>query len=175
MTRFLPAELVRTAPRVRLALALAVALAVTFVAPLALGGCSVLRLQAARREVRESVAVDDVLTQVMRHFSVGAVDSIAPLLAYDFVLVEGGRRFTRAEYLDGLREQRTTDIVAKFTNRKARVAGNAAWLTYDLQSTSKGKGVRMSADEQGTMVLQKTDDGWRILLWQISAVPLGAR
>jgi hypothetical protein len=149
-------------------------LAVALLAPLALGGCGAIRREAIRRDVREASAVDGLLTRVMRHFAVGAVDSIAPLLAPDFVLVQAGHRFTRAEYVDGLRAQRTTDIVTRFTNRKARVMGGAAWLTYDLQSSYTSNGVRVSADEQGTIVLQKTDDGWRILLWQISDVLPGS-
>jgi ketosteroid isomerase-like protein len=161
---------VRTARGARLALVLAV----TLVAPLALGGCSVLRLQAARREVRETAQVDAVLSRLMRHFAVGGVDSIATLLAPEFVLVQAGRRFTRTEYVDGLRAQRTTDIATRFTNRKARVIGDAAYITYDLQSSYSSGGVKMSAEEQGTIVLRKTDDGWRILLWQISDVPPGA-
>jgi ketosteroid isomerase-like protein len=150
------------------------AVAVTLLAPLALGGCSAFRLQAARREVREAAAVDGVLSQVMRHFAAGTVDSIATLLAPDFVLVQAGHRFTRAEYLAGLQAQRATDIVTRFANRKARVIGDAAYITYDLQSAYTSNGVRASADEQGTVVLQKTDDGWRILLWQISDLPPGA-
>jgi ketosteroid isomerase-like protein len=162
---------VRIAPGVRLA----VVLSVTLGAPLALDGCGMIRREEIRREVREAVAVDDVLTRVMRHITTGAVDSIAPLLDPDFVLVDAGHRFTRAEYLDGLRQQRTTDIVARFTNRKARVIGNAGWLTYDLQSTYTSNGEKLSADEQATIVLQKTDDGWRILLWQITNVFATAR
>ena len=144
-------------------------------APLALGGCGPLRREALRRDLREATAVDDVLTRVMRHITAGAVDSIVPLLAPEFVLVEAGRRFTREEYLEGLRQQRATDVAARFTNRRARVAGDAAYLSYDLQSTHMSNGVRTSADEQGTLVLLKMRDHWAIVLWQISDVPAGAR
>ena len=152
-----------------------IGLAVAMLAPLVAVGCGAIRREALRHDLREAVVVDAILTQVMRHIASGAVDSIATLLAPDFVLVEGGRRYTRAEYLSGLRGQRTTEIAARFANRHARVVGSAAYITYDLQSTYSSNGVRNAAEEQGTIVLQKHDAEWGIVLWQIADVTTGGR
>lgn len=111
----------------------------------------------------EAAAAVDAFHAALRR---GDPDAAAKLMADDAVIFESGEvERTKAEYVahhlpaDAAFEKTTTSMV---TNRAGGSDGSLAWVATEgrLTGTSKGK-VRDRLTTE-TMLLRRTDDGWKI-------------
>jgi ketosteroid isomerase-like protein len=95
------------------------------------------------------------------------LEAAARLLADDVLILEtGGAERSRDEYL-GHHARADAKFLAgshhKLKLRKARVAGDLAWVgsQSELHASRAGKPLQLSSTE--TMVLRRTPEGWRIV------------
>jgi len=59
----------------------------------------------------------------------------------------------------------------QLSNITGRGSGDVGYLVYDRVESFESRGVRKVVSETGTMVLTRTEAGWRIVLWTTTSPP----
>lgn len=119
----------------------------------------------AEAEAPDAAAITAAAESFHKALAAGKPDEVMSLLQPDALIVEAGAVQTRAEYQ---REHLAADIAyARAVSGKprdviVRQEGNIAWVTstFEVSGTFEGKPVHSFSAE--TMVLTRTDGGWRI-------------
>ena len=95
------------------------------------------------------------------------IEGASRLLAEDVLVLEsGGAERSRAQYLA---EHAAADAAylqgaeQQVTARRARVAGDLAWVGTETRTTTHKDGKSRTSLGTETMVLRRTDAGWRIV------------
>jgi uncharacterized protein (TIGR02246 family) len=116
-----------------------------------------------------------VIEQFSSALKTGDLKRAGEVLADDVVILEsGGAEHSREEYLGGHAKHdaaflKGADI--QVMRRTARVEGSLAWVATEseLHATDKGQPLTLLSTE--TMVVKKTDAGWRIVHIHWSSQP----
>jgi len=124
---------------------------------------------AAKLEAIDAAAapVIAVIEQFSSALQAADFERVGDLLAEDALILEsGGAERSRAEYLGGHAIHDAMFLKgahSEVKNRTARIEGSIAWIgsESELHSTKDGKTMTLLSTE--TMVLKKTDAGWRIV------------
>lgn len=111
----------------------------------------------------EAAAAVDAFHAALRR---GDPEAAATLMADDALIFESGEvERTRADYVahhlsaDAAFERTTTSTV---TNRAGGSTGSLAWLATEGRVTGSYKGKTIDRMTTETMLLRRTDDGWKI-------------
>ena len=125
---------------------------------------SVAPVQQMSEQAKPAVAVIEQLSAALK---TGDLIRAGEVLADDVVILEsGGAEHSREEYLSGHARSDAAflkDADVQVTRRIARVEGSLAWIATEseLHATDKGQPITLLSTE--TMVVKKTDTGWRIV------------
>lgn len=124
----------------------------------------------------EAVAAVDAFTAALK--SAKLEDAKALLDSEVLILESGGSERSRDEYMAGHAAADATfmrSVSQQLRYRKASREGNFAWVATqsDLTAIKDGKLSVTSSTE--TMLLRKTDSGWRIVHIHWSSAPAGTR
>lgn len=112
-----------------------------------------------------------IVTTWFNHVQRDELDSLSTLLAPDFVFVSDGARFGRKAFLAMIRGLGITHPHVQLSNITGRGSGDLGYLVYDRVESFESRGVRKVVPETGTMVLTRTEAGWRIVLWTTTSPP----
>lgn len=112
----------------------------------------------------DAVRVVDAFGEALK---ANRIEEASQLLAEDVLVLEsGGAERTRAQYLA---EHAAADAAylqgaeQQLTARRARVAGDLAWVGSETRTTTHKDGKTRTSLGTETMVLRRTDAGWRIV------------
>ena len=125
---------------------------------------AILPVQPVSEQAKPAVAVVDQFSSALES---GDLERVGELLADDVVILEnGGAEHSREEYLSGHAKYDAAflkDSHIQVTHRTARAEGSLAWVATEseLHATEKGEPFTLLSTE--TMVVRKTDTGWRIV------------
>jgi ketosteroid isomerase-like protein len=112
-----------------------------------------------------------IVTTWFSHVQRDELDSLPALLAPDFVFVSDGARFGRNAFVTMIKGLGITHPHVRLSNITARRSGDIGYLVYDRIESFESRGVRKVVPETGTMVLTRTEAGWRIVLWTTTSPP----
>ena len=132
--------------------------------------------QAIAEEAPDAAAISATAESFHKALAAGEAEKVMSLLQPDALIAEGGTVQTRAEYES---EHLAADIAyaravpGKQLKVVVRQEGNTAWVTstFEVSGTFESNPVHSFAAE--TMVLTRTDGGWRIrtVHWSSHKVP----
>jgi ketosteroid isomerase-like protein len=112
-----------------------------------------------------------IVTTWFSHVQRDELDSLSALLAPDFVFVSDGARFGGKAFVTMIKGLGITHPHVQLSNITARRSGDVGYLVYDRVESFESRGVRKVVPETGTMVLARTEVGWRIVLWTTTSPP----
>jgi uncharacterized protein (TIGR02246 family) len=121
----------------------------------------------------DAVRVVDAFGEALK---ANRIEEASQLLAEDVLVLEsGGGERSRVQYLA---EHAAADAAylqgaeQQLTARRARVAGDLAWVGSETRTTTHKDGKARTSLGTETMVLRRTDAGWRIvhIHWSSRAV-----
>jgi ketosteroid isomerase-like protein len=122
----------------------------------------------ARSEFSEGVAT---LTRWFDHIQRDELDSLADLLATDFVFVSDGARFDKKAFVTMIKGLRISHPRVQLSNVVAHRSGDIGYLVYDRLESFESRGVTKRVPEAGTMVLTRRGARWLIALWTTTSPP----
>ena len=112
-------------------------------------------------------AAVDVAERFNTALSNGDLATVGSLLAADVLILEsGGAERSREEYLG---HHAVSDAAflkgahRQLLRQRARVAGEFAWVGTESELHAQKDGKPLTVQSTETMVLQQTEDGWRIV------------
>jgi uncharacterized protein (TIGR02246 family) len=124
-------------------------------------------------------AIDLLVSQMLAAWQIGDVDTMHKYYDEDVAAVSGsweppllGWRAYSAAYQK--QHARTQSSRLDRTNTFTKVVGDTAWVTYQWQFSGQVDGQPATALGHTTLVLQKRDGRWLIVLNHTSAIPAGA-
>lgn len=124
-------------------------------------------------------AIDLMVSQMLAAWQIGDVDTMHKYYDEDVAAVSGswepplmGWRAYAAAYQ--IQHSRTQSSRLDRTNTFTKIVGDAAWVTYQWQFSGQVDGQPTTALGHTTLVLQKRDGHWLIVLNHTSAIPSSA-
>lgn len=122
-------------------------------------------------------AIDILVSQMLGAWQVGDVDLMHKAYADDVTMVSGQWEppiFGWTNYVRAYQAQRarTQGDRLERTNTYTKVTGNMAWCTYQWQYTGQVDGVPAAAFGHTTLVLEKRNGAWLIVLNHTSVIPV---
>ena len=121
---------------------------------------------AVQQVSEQAKPVVAVIEQFSSALKTGDLKRAGEVLADDVVILEsGGAEHSREEYLGGHAKHDAAflkDAHVQVTRRIARVEGSLAWVATESEMHATDKGQPLTLLSTETMVVKKTDAGWRI-------------
>jgi ketosteroid isomerase-like protein len=126
-------------------------------------------------QTNEVKVVTELLTQEARAVETGDLAALDKIWANDesvTVFESGHANYGWADYRNShlapeLKEFKNTKYA--FSELKVKVAGDTAWATFKYTLSADVAARRVESNGLGTAVLEKRQDGWRIVHWHSSA------
>jgi ketosteroid isomerase-like protein len=120
--------------------------------------------------------IDLDIAQMLGAWQIGDVEKMRKFYADDVLIVSEAWQppiYTWANYLPAYQSQhaRMTSIHLDRTNTVIRVNENSAWATYQWELTTTVDGNKIAARGDTTLVFQKRDGNWLIVLNHTSVAP----
>jgi ketosteroid isomerase-like protein len=122
-------------------------------------------------------AIDIVVSQMLGAWQVGDVEMMRKTYADDVTVVSGSWEpplMGWASYARAYQAQRARTQLDRLerSNSYTKVNGNMAWCTYQWRYTGQVDGTPATAFGHTTLVLEKRDGSWLIVLNDSSVVPV---
>jgi ketosteroid isomerase-like protein len=126
--------------------------------------------------VGENHMIDLAILQMLGAWQIGDVERMRKVYADDVVVVSGAWEppiYTWANYLPAYQSQhsRMASIHIERSNTVIRVKENSAWATYQWELTSVVGGNKIAARGDTTLVFEKRNGAWLIVLNHTSVTP----
>ena len=129
--------------------------------------------------VPENHVIDVAISEMLAFWQIGDGEKMHKYYADDVLVVSGTWEppiFTWANYLPAYKSQHARMGPIRFdrSNTAIKVKENAAWATYQWELSGTVDGAKMFARGNTTLVFEKRDGVWLIVLNHTSVVPDGA-
>jgi ketosteroid isomerase-like protein len=126
--------------------------------------------------VAENHVIDLAISQMLAAWQLGDAERMHKFYADDVVVVSGAWEppiYTWANYLPSYQSQhsRMASIHIERTNTVIRIKDNSAWATYQWELSSFVGGNKIAARGDTTLVFEKRDGVWLIVLNHTSVTP----
>jgi ketosteroid isomerase-like protein len=122
----------------------------------------------ARTDFPEGVGT---LTRWFDHIQRNELDSLAGLLAPDFIFVSDGARLDAKAFVTMIKGLGISHPRVQLSNVVAHQSGDIGYLVYDRLESFESHGVTKAVPEAGSMVLKRHGAGWLIALWTATSPP----
>jgi len=128
--------------------------------------------------VPENHVIDLAISEMLATWQLGDVEKMHKYYADDVLVVSGAWEppiFSWANYLPAYKTQHARMGPIRFdrTNTAIKVKENLAWATYQWELSGTVDGGKMSARGNTTLVFEKRDGAWLIVLNHTSVTPDG--
>lgn len=129
--------------------------------------------------VPENHVIDIAISEMLAAWQLGDAEKMRKYYADDVLVVSGTWEppiFSWANYLPAYKVQHARMGPVRFdrTNTAIKVKENFAWATYQWELIGTVDGSRMDARGNTTLVFEKRDGAWLIVLNHTSVAPDGA-
>jgi ketosteroid isomerase-like protein len=105
------------------------------------------------------------------HVQRDELDSLAALLAPDFVFVSDGARMDRQAFVAMIKGLGIRHPRVQLSNITAHRSGSVGYLVYDRVESFESHGAKRVVPETGTIVFARRDGAWLIVLWTTTSPP----
>ena len=126
--------------------------------------------------VAENHVVDLQISRMLGAWQIGDAQEMHKLYADDVVVVSGAWEppiYTWANYLPAYQSQhaRMSSVRVDRSNTVVRIKDNSAWATYQWELSAYVEGNKIAARGDTTLVFEKRDGVWLIVLNHTSVTP----
>jgi ketosteroid isomerase-like protein len=130
-------------------------------------------------QVSENHVIEVAISEMLAFWQIGDGEKMHKYYADDVLVVSGTWEppiFTWANYLPAYKNQHARMGPIRFdrTNTAIKVKENSAWATYQWELSGTVDGAKMAARGNTTLVFEKRDGVWLIVLNHTSVTPDGA-
>lgn len=124
----------------------------------------------------ENHVIDVAISEMLAYWQIGDGEKMHKYYADDVLVVSGAWEppiYTWANYLAAYKSQRGRMGPIRFerSNTAIKVKDNCAWATYQWELSGTVDGAKMAARGNTTLVLEKRDGAWLIVLNHTSVTP----
>jgi ketosteroid isomerase-like protein len=126
--------------------------------------------------IPENHMVDLQISRMLGAWQIGDAQELHKLFADDVVVVSGAWEppiYTWANYLPAYQSQhaRMSSVRVDRSNTVVRIKDNSAWATYQWELSAYVEGNKITARGDTTLVFEKRDGVWLIVLNHTSVTP----
>jgi ketosteroid isomerase-like protein len=128
--------------------------------------------------IPENHVIDVAISEMLAYWQIGDGEKMHKYYADDVLVVSGAWEppiYTWANYLSAYKSQRGRMGPIRFdrSNTAIKVKDNCAWATYQWELSGTADGAKMAARGNTTLVFEKRDGVWLIVLNHTSVMPDG--
>jgi len=119
----------------------------------------------AKAETAGSAAAEAVIARFSTALSAGDASTLRLLMAPDFALLEEGHAYDRDGTIASVAAVLSSGTLSRLSSQfHTRVRGNVAWSHYRVTGQYRRSGQSLPLDLLESAVLERTRDGWRLVL-----------